>query len=51
SAQFRRLTETDAAEKSVRFSPDGKRLAFVRENDLYMYDIENAGEKRLTLNG
>ncbi len=48
---FHRLTSTEAAEKSARFSPDGNKLAFVRDNDLYVYDIANKTEKRLTESG
>lgn len=48
----RRLTETRAEESSPRFSPDGKRLAFVREYDLYMIDFDKGGnESRLTTGG
>lgn len=42
---------TDAKEKSARFSPDGKWLAFIRDNDLYVWNIEDHTEKRLTTGG
>ena len=51
SSLFRRITKTDTSEKSPRFSPDGTKFAFVRDNDLYMYDITKKREKRLTKNG
>ncbi len=51
TAQFQRITQTEAEEKSVRFSPNGQMLAFVRENDLFVYDIKNRIEKRLTEDG
>ncbi len=50
-AKFRRVTQTAMEEKSASFSPDGNRLAFVRENDLYIYDIAGSTEKRLTRDG
>lgn len=42
---------TDAAEISPRFSPDGQWLAFVRDNDLYAWNIDTRQEKRLTTDG
>jgi dipeptidyl-peptidase-4 len=51
SSRFHRMTSTTATEKSPRFSPDGNRLAFVRDNDLYVYDIAARTEKRLTEDG
>jgi dipeptidyl-peptidase-4 len=50
-AQFSRVTETQSQEKSASFSPDGKRFAFVRDNDLYVYDITRRAEKRMTRDG
>jgi dipeptidyl-peptidase-4 len=50
-AQFSRVTQTASQEKSVNFSPDGKKFAFVRDNDLYIYDIARRAEKRLTRDG
>jgi dipeptidyl-peptidase-4 len=50
-AQFQRVTETAAEEKSANFSPDGRKLAFVRDNDLYVYDIARNAEKRITRDG
>jgi len=42
---------TDAEESSGRFSPDGKWLAFVRDNDIYAWNIDEREEKRLTTDG
>jgi dipeptidyl-peptidase-4 len=42
---------TDADETSPRFSPDGNWLAFVRDNDIYAWNIEDEEEKRLTTDG
>ena len=48
---FRRLTNSDNTEKSARFSPDGKKLAFVRGNDLFVCQPEKNKEIRLTTDG
>ncbi len=50
-SKFHRITETEEKEKSVNFSPDGKKLAFVRANNLYVYNIETGKEKQLTMDG
>lgn len=42
------IATEDAEEKSARFSPDGKWLAFIRDNDLFVRNIEDDSEKRLT---
>jgi dipeptidyl-peptidase-4 len=39
---------TDADEKSPRFSPDGQWIAFVRDNDLYAWNVAERTERRLT---
>jgi dipeptidyl-peptidase-4 len=46
-----RLTEIKGEEELAAFSPDGKRVAFVRDNDLYVADAAGGGERRLTLDG
>ena len=51
ASSFRRLTTTPEEEKVPRFSPDGKRIAFVRSNNLYVYDIELETETQLTKTG
>jgi len=50
-AQFSRITDTEEEETSVNFSPDGKKLAYVRDNNLYCYDLEKKAEKALTVSG
>ena len=50
-SQFKQVTKTDQSESSVNFSPSGKLLSFVRSNDLYVYDIKNRTEQRLTSDG
>ena len=45
---LRRLTETDSPEIDPKFSPDGRRVAFVRDGDLHTIDLESGAETRLT---
>ena len=46
-----RLTSTAAAEEVASFSPDGQRVGFVRENDLYIVDVATQRERRITTDG
>jgi dipeptidyl-peptidase 4 len=47
-----RLTSSpEAEEEEVTFSPDGRRIAFVRDNDLFVLDIEAGQERALTTDG
>ena len=48
---FIRLTETPEEEKSVNFSPDGSKLAFVRMNNIYACEIATKKEWQLTTDG
>ena len=50
-ARLLQVTKTEAKEKSAHFSPDGSKLAYVRDNDLYAYDIAQKTEQRLTDDG
>ena len=45
------LTATPAEERDARLSPDGKLVAFRRENDLYAIEIATKKETRLTTGG
>ncbi|WP_197446485.1 S9 family peptidase [Tautonia plasticadhaerens] len=45
---LRRLTETESPEIDPKFSPDGGRVAFVRDGDLFTVDLESGVETRLT---
>lgn len=47
----RRLTRTTAKEEIFRVSPDGKLVAFVRDNDLYTIDMATGKETRYTHDG
>ncbi|HEY9420553.1 MAG TPA: DPP IV N-terminal domain-containing protein [Thermoanaerobaculia bacterium] len=48
---LRRLTRTSEDEEDARFSPDGRRIAFVRGFDLYVLDVADGKETRLTSDG
>ncbi|MFP3941827.1 MAG: DPP IV N-terminal domain-containing protein, partial [Thermoanaerobaculia bacterium] len=39
-----RLTTTEAAEEDPAISPDGRKVAYVREADLYLLELPEAGE-------
>jgi hypothetical protein len=51
SSRFARITNTEEEESCATISPDGRRIAYVRGNDLYMYDTRGGTERRLTLDG
>lgn len=46
-----RLTSTPEAEETPTFSPDGKTIAFVRKNDLWVVDVATGTERALTTSG
>ena len=45
------LTATEAHEDDPKFSPDGRRVAFVRDADLHVIDLKSGKEKELTRGG
>jgi dipeptidyl-peptidase-4 len=49
--QLRRLTTTGSAEREPAFSPDGTKVAFVRDDDLHLIDLGTGQERRLTHDG
>lgn len=51
SAHFRRLTSTPAEETSASFSPNGRRVAYVRTNNLYFFDLDSNREIQITRDG
>lgn len=51
SARFRRLTSTPAEETSASFSPNGRRIAYVRSNNLYFFDLDTNRETQITRDG
>ncbi len=50
-AHFQRLTSTPAEETSASFSPNGRRVAYVRDHDLYFFDLDSNRETRITRDG
>ena len=46
-----RLTRSPAPEEEASFSPDGRYVAFVREHDLYLVDVDRGRERRITTDG
>ena len=46
-----RVTNTPQPETAATFSPDGRRIAFVRAHDLYVFDTRSRTETRLTRDG
>ncbi len=46
-----RLTSTPQREELPAFSPDGKFVAFVRQNDLWVVDLQTRTERALTTGG
>ena len=51
NATFVRLTNTPEEEKSVEFSPDGSKVAYVRGKNLFACDIATKKEWQLTSDG
>jgi len=51
SKATKQLTATAAAETNPRLSPNGKWVAYTRENNLYAYDLENGLEHQYTSDG
>ena len=49
--QAQRLTFSPGDEKEVSFSPDGATVAFVRNHNIYVVDLENGRERALTTDG
>ena len=46
-----RLTSAAGDEEEATFSPDGQRVAFLRDNDLFVVDANGTNERRLTSGG
>ncbi|KUJ83483.1 S9 family peptidase [Microbulbifer flavimaris] len=49
--EARRLTETEAFETDVRVSPQGRYVSFIREQDIFIVDLETGKERQLTTDG
>ena len=50
SGELRRLSE-GGPQQEASFSPDGSRVAFVRDNDLFVADLDAGTERRITSDG
>jgi len=46
-----RLTSSPGEKEEVAFSPDGKFVSFVRENNVYVVDVATQRERQLTTDG
>jgi len=51
SPSVQRLTDDPAMEELVQFSPDGQKLAYVKDYNLYVYDLHTRREVQLTKGG
>lgn len=51
SPAVRQLTRTKSRETDARLAPDGGRVAFVRDGDLWSIELEDGRERRLTDDG
>lgn len=49
--QFRKLTAVDVPQYNFKFSPDGKKIGFVRNNNIYVLDVASGEEVQLTTDG
>jgi len=47
----KRLTKSDKEELEPAFSPDGRWISFVRDNNLYVVELSTAKERQLTRDG
>ncbi|MEX0939227.1 MAG: S9 family peptidase [Pirellulales bacterium] len=50
-SEAKRLTDSAVEDELATFSPDGRQVAFVRQFDLYVVDVETGRERRLTEDG
>ncbi len=46
-----RLTSTRGEERVPSFSPDGRKVAYIRDYDLYVFDLQHKKEHRLSRGG
>src|SRR5437763_7203748 len=51
SDSLTRLTSAPGAEEEAAFSPDGRFVSFVRDNNLYVVDVATQRERQLTTDG
>lgn len=46
--ELKKLTNDSVPEVNTRFAPDGSKIAYTKNKDLYVFDLENNKEIRLT---
>ena len=51
NGQSQRITETDAFETDAKLSPHGRYVSFIRDQDLFIVDLETGEERALTSDG
>ncbi len=49
--QVRRITKTPAFETDARFSPKGNWVSYIRDRNLYVYDLTRGQERAITTDG
>ncbi len=49
--EFRVLSDTSVEQAIIHFSPDGKKIGFVRSNNLWVLDVATGKEHQLTFDG
>ncbi len=51
SGEVKPLSVVEGKQRLAEFSPDGKKVAFVRANNLFVMDVASGKETRITLDG
>ena len=51
SAAVRRITQTDSFETDARFSPHGRYVSFIRDQNLVVHDLTTGKERAITRDG
>ena len=49
--KFFELASSEKTQENATFSPDGEKLAFVRDNNVFVVDIQSQKETQITLDG
>ena len=49
--KFFELASSEKTQENARFSPDGEKLAFVRDNNVFVVDIQSQKETQITFDG
>ena len=49
--RFQLIVDSEEEQVNAQFSPDGRKLGFVRGNNIFVADIESGEEKQLTFDG